>query len=288
MNFISKSIYLLSVIFILASCTERIDIKTDDAPEYLVIYGNITTDKKQHAVKLTRSTGYFATGKPGVLSNARVSISTDDETFPMLEDPANPGVYLTDNVSGVEGKTYNLNVSLDFDGDGQPEEYNASSYLPYATRIDTIDLQPSTSFDDMIEVLVYGQLADNEENFISVHVYKNDVLVNDSLVGFTVYDDEFIDNKTVTALPCYFLSQTKELSTVYPGDKVTLRIDALTKEYSKYLEDAQTEIFGSIPLFSGPPANVKGNIKKTDASNNVFVTGFFAAFSGNEKSTIVK
>jgi len=54
----------------------------------------------------------------------------------------------------------------------------------------------------------------------------------------------------------------------------------INREYNDFLSDAQIELQGSNPLFSGPPANVKGNI-----SNGAF--GFFSAYSATRSYAIV-
>ncbi len=58
------------------------------------------------------------------------------------------------------------------------------------------------------------------------------------------------------------------------GDEITVELNIITKEYAGFIWDAQSELWGSNPLFSGPPANVKGNL------NNGAI-GFFAAYTTN-------
>ena len=65
-----------------------------------------------------------------------------------------------------------------------------------------------------------------------------------------------------------------------PGDTVTVELNNMGKEYFGFLQEAQAELRGSNPLFSGPPANVKGNI-----SNGAI--GFFAAYSVSRASATV-
>jgi hypothetical protein len=56
-------------------------------------------------------------------------------------------------------------------------------------------------------------------------------------------------------------------------------VNNIGKDYYDFLIGAQAEIRGSNPLFSGPPANVKGNI------NNGAI-GFFSAYSVTHSSTV--
>ena len=66
-----------------------------------------------------------------------------------------------------------------------------------------------------------------------------------------------------------------------PGDKFTLVLSNISEEYYNYVIEVQTEISLSIPIFSGPPANVSSNV------NNGAV-GYFAAYPSVYTSTIVK
>jgi len=280
------AIVLLS--FSVAACTDRIEIKTDDAPPHLVIYGYITGDTIRQSVKITRSTGYFATEKPGGISNAIVTITSEDTSFVLIENPEEPGLYQTETVmAGVEGNTYSLTVVVDFDEDGIPEEYKASSLLPYTIQPDSIQIRPSSSFDDFLEVLLYGQLFEEGINYYSIHVAANQKVLNDSLHGFMIVDDEYLGRDITRGVACFYFDPTEDETLVYAGDTIKLRLDVLTKEFAEHINKAQEEISGSIPIFSGPPANIGTNIKKTDPNNTVPLVGFFSAYGGRSVSTIV-
>jgi len=272
------------------ACTDRIDIKTEAGAERLVIYGYITTDTMQHAIRITRSSGYFATTKPAGIRGAVVTISSPTETYVLTESPEEAGLYLTNaDVYGVEGETYKLSVSVDYDEDGVLEEYEAISLLPLAPRVDSIDVQAvDLFFGDYVEVLFYGELPETEENYFKFHVFCNHVALNDSLIDFSIIEDEYIENKILEGVSCFYLDQEEDKFKIEEGDLITLRVDAITKEYSDFLYNAQTEVYGSNPLFSGPPANVETNIKAVDPANQNLLTGFFSAFSGNSASTIYR
>ncbi len=66
-----------------------------------------------------------------------------------------------------------------------------------------------------------------------------------------------------------------------PGDKFTLVLSNISEDYFNYIIELQTEISLSVPIFSGPPANVSTNF------NNGAV-GYFAAYPSVYTSTIVK
>lgn len=269
------------------SCTERMDLSTEVSDPRLVIYGSISADASRPSIKITRSQAYFATTKPDGISDATVTISGGGETFILTESHSEPGLYTTERrAEGKEGETYTLNISLDFDGDGQQEEYEATSFLPYAAQVDSIDFQPSVFFDDMIEVMVWGRLPTSDENYLSIKLYRNYNLVNDSLDGIFILDDKYIVEKEMIAVPCFYLDQDEDEEQILPGDRITLRIESITKEYATFLENAQSEAWGNDPIFSGPPANVETNITCKTPGTATLISGFFFACSGAEVTRV--
>lgn len=288
-TFLKYSAISFVVLFWMASCTERIKISTHEGESHLVIYGYITTELTHQAIQISRSNSFFAENKPDGISNATVSIQTGAYTVPMREQSPGSGLYLSDvPFAGVEGESYTLHVSLDFDGDGVAEEYTASSYLPHAVRLDSIGLQVSSAFKDMAEIVVFGELPDNERNYLSFHAYKNRQIINDSLINSFIIDDKYLGTKNINGIPCFFLDQEEEESIIDTGDLITLRIDVLNEDYAHFLMNGADEVSGKNPIFSGPPANIESNIRQTGNTPKIPLVGFFSAFSGRESSTVVK
>jgi hypothetical protein len=272
------------------SCTEKITVSTNDAPEHLVIYGYITNDTTVHSIRITRSAGYFSPGVPEGVSDAVVRITSGDKIIELTENRTEPGVYQTEpDVFGEAGKPYLLYVSADVDGDGAAEEFEASDTMPYPAEIDSIGLRQSEAFDDMMEIVLYGKIPDgNEKNYFSFHAYRNDVIVNDSLSGFFILGDEYLEKREFAGLACFFLDQEDDRSMLQPGDRISLHIDLLTEGYAEFLDNAQMQVSGSNPVFSGPPANIQTNIRSIRNTNRIPVVGFFSAFSGQSKTTVYR
>ncbi|MDR0814917.1 MAG: DUF4249 domain-containing protein [Bacteroidales bacterium] len=277
------------LILLAASCTERIDVSTDTDPPHLVIYGYINTDTVRHHIRITRSAGYFTTHSPEGISHADVTISTDDQIIHLHENDTIPGLYQTaPNVYGRTGKTYTLNAKLDFDGDGVQEHYQASSYLTEINDIDSIALQPSPVFRRAVELLLYAQDT-QDENYYSIFVSVNDSILNSRISGFYVMDDVFFNGTYMNGVACYYLNpktEDGELKLI-KGDKVTMNINAITKEYADFISQAKSEIGGTNPIFGGPPANVETNIRRIEPPGAVDIYGFFTAFPSRYANVIV-
>jgi len=288
--------YVIWIAFLMVAaitCTERIDIKTDDALPQLVIYGYITTDTMQHSIRITRSAGYFTTDSPEGVSHATVTITDNDgKLIPLAENDTVPGLYQTaTDVYGEENKTYTLDVLFDFGGDHIPEHYQSSAYLTPINHIDSVRLQASLLFKNMVEVLLYAQDMP-EENFYSIFVAINDSVVNPNINRFFVMDDVFFNGQYMNGVACYYLNQDPDREErneiLHIGDKVTLNINAISKEYATFISNVQSEIRGSNPIFGGPPANVETNIRCINSKDGNAVSGFFTAFPSRYANTIVE
>jgi hypothetical protein len=282
--------YTLLILLFLAgcfACEERININTEASAPRLVVYGVLTTDTMQHAIRITRSAGYFSTDKPEGISHATVHIRCDSEEFTLSESTTEPGLYLTGaDVYGRVGETYSLSVVLDFDGDGQTEAYEAASFLPPAAVLDSVAVRNSDLIDNFLEVLIWGQIPEEERNYFSFHLYRNGVLVNDSLQGFSIEDDEFLGTKKIAGLPVFYLNQERDSRRLLPGDTVTVQIEGVTEAYATFITNAQQEMRGANPLFSGPPANIETNIRSLTPSPAIRISGFFTACSKNKATMI--
>lgn len=281
MNYFHRTLFTASIfLFFLLACRERIDINTEASPPRLVIYGYITTDTTQHAIRITRSTGYFATTKPEGISHAVVNISDGDSIFDLNESSEEPGLYLTSpGVYGIPGKTYTLHAFVDFNGDGNKEEYAATSYLPFPATLDSAAVILSPIMNDFLQVLIWGNLPEESSGNFSFHLFRNGMVMNDSLRRFQIARDDYIATKKIVALPIFQLNQERDRDKLSSGDTLTVQIESITSEYAAFIENARDELRGPIPLFGGPPANVETNVRRLSAGSKPEISGFFTAYS---------
>jgi hypothetical protein len=260
------------------SCTEKIDIRLDDSYTRLVVDGAITTDTMAHTVILSKTTGYYYNMPAPMVTGARVSITDGNHNFDLKED--SPGVYRTaPSVYGVPGKTYTLNIKL-AGVIGGYFDYEASSTIYPVTTLDSISLllHPDWSTDGIWEVKCYVQDPPTNDYYRFL-VSKDGKMVSDTLNEWFVTDDKFFNGNYANGAAIAYLEQDLPEVGLRPGDKITVELNSIGKDYADFLMAAQTELYGSNPLFSGPPANVNGNI-------NNYAVGFFAAYSVTRASAI--
>lgn len=95
-----------------------------------------------------------------------------------------------------------------------------------------------------------GVTSDSARNFVLLSVSSD----------YFVLSDDFFDTGYFPRLPVGFLSDDDPREAVHAGDTLTLEMDCIEEAYYNFVTEAQLEIAGSFPLFSGPPANVTSNI----------------------------
>jgi len=273
------SLFLFSLLLILVvSCTERIDIQLDDSYTRLVVDGSITTDTMAHTVVLTSTSSYFYNQPSPPVTGALVTISDGSQVFNLSE--VKPGIYSTaPDVYGIPGKTYSINIKLANEIGGYAD-YSATSTLFPVHPLDSISLvyHPEWSTSGIWEVKCYVEEPPTID-FYRFLLLKNQILLTDTLNEWFVTDDVLFNGNNTNGLAIAYLDQGNPDQGLRPGDTITTEVNSIGKEYYNFLMEAQSELFGSNPLFSGPPANIKGNI-----SNGA--VGFFAAYSATHSYAI--
>jgi len=281
MNNSRKFIIILSAFLMLIwGCTEKIDLKLDSSYTRLVVEGAITTDTMAQCVKLTTTSSYFYNQPAPTVSGATLTISDGQNNWLMSETL--PGTYITDShVYGLPNHTYTLKIMLGEAINGH-RDYEASSMLRPIVPMDSIRLKyhPDWGKDGFYEVQCYV-LDPPTTDFYMFDIYRNNVLVTDSINEKSVVDDQLYNGNYTNGIGVGYFNQERADQKLIPGDVVKLEVASLTSEYANFIWAVQAEVNGQTPLFSGPPANVQGNV-----SNGA--VGFFAAYSLTRATTILK
>ncbi len=268
----------MSLAFIL-SCTERIDLPLDESSVRLVVEGTITTNTSVHTVYLTETTNYYYNQKSPAVTGADIKI-TDGENIISLSETS-PGVYQTlPDFKGVEGMTYTLNIRL-LKPIGGFDEFSASSVMKPVSTLDSVATKFIEDFREqgLWEVACWFQ-DEVTTDFYRFDLYSNSKLITHKLEKWLVTDDKFFNGEYVKGGVVTYLDQNSDNEKLTKGDLLVVEMSSISREYYNYIQDAQTELRGSNPLFSGPGANVRGNI-----SNGA--VGFFAAYPVSSVMTVV-
>jgi hypothetical protein len=277
----TKTVFSVFFLVMLWGCTEEIDLKLNSTYRRLVVDGVITTDTTSHYVKLTYSGDYFQNEAMAGVSNATVIINDGIDELELVESPFEDGLYLTPpNYFGVEGRTYQLSITgVDVDGNGEPETYTSQSYLSPVVKVDSVGIGFHKIYN-LWQILLFAKDPADRENFYMFRVARNDSVITDAYDEVVVADDMLFDGNEVNGVWVVALDANEPAENLKKGDKVTLVMNSIDKPFFDYLTALQVETTPKNPLFSGPPANIPGNI-----SNGAL--GVFAAYSTSSAQAIV-
>lgn len=246
----------------LGACTEVIDIELDSTFQRLVVFGSVTTDSIRHGVELSASSDYFSNAPSPKISGARVELKFEGNSLLLEEQDTIPGLYLTPTAfRGTPLTTYTLFLSqIDVDGDGILESYEAESTMPAIPQPDSITLLYfQTPFISGYQVSMY--LPDPPtRQWYGFKLKRNQITLSERLSDYSVQPDDFFNGTYVYGLPVGFLSDEDPAEAVQPGDTITFELESIDQEYFNFVVDAQLEIAGNNPLFSGPSSNIRSNI----------------------------
>ena len=275
----------------LYGCTETIELDTNDAKPVIVIYGVLTDVPSYQEIQISSSTGYFDNKPNPRISDAIVSITSEEGTEYVLQEVDTvPGLYRTSVLmSGIPGKTYTLEVKTDFDGDGTGETYSAEAKMEEKVILDSILITtPDMMGFEFYSINLYAQdIADKSYYFARYQV--NDSVYN-KISTYIVFDDMGIENQYTNGASIGYFPDIKEkdryteedakhMTFIKPGDTVRLQLCSISKGYYNFLLQCQKEIAGENPFFGGPLSNVATNL-----SNGAI--GYFAARTLSEKQEI--
>lgn len=257
----------------LGSCTERIEVELDETYTRLVVEGNLTTDTMAHLFVLTETTSYFYNQPAPPVENASVSISDNLGNKVVLEEKE-PGKYYTPaNFFGQVDRSYELQIDLTEEINGNLR-YVAQSSIPPIAPIDSIGMEFNERFgkDGFWIVKLYATDPAGVENYYQFRVYRNDTLLSDTLNKVSFTDDKLFDGNFTFGIGVAFFNNSIAGQRFRVGDTVLLEMGGITKEHYTFMNNVIQSTSFQNPLFGGPPANVIGNI-----SEGAF--GYFSTFS---------
>ncbi len=255
----------------LTSCTETIELELpQEETNRLVVDGGISDKTGIHKVKLTRTMDYFANRDALPETGAQVNITDGENTFILNEDA--PGVYKThDQVKGIPGKNYTLNIQLQ-----NGETYTASETMRRVSPIDSVTYQYTNRFFNFqtdeywYYFYIFAQEPIESKDYYIFNFYMDGVLETDTLSEKFISDDSFIDGNYIDdRLPIYWISD-EEVTEQDSPIEIKIELMSITKQYYHYINAIYEET--SFNPAGGPPANVPSNV-----SNDAL--GYFYAAS---------
>ncbi|HNW73697.1 MAG TPA: DUF4249 domain-containing protein [Bacteroidales bacterium] len=280
---IKNSFLTVILVAFLLACTEEIDVSLDSTYARLVVDGSIADDSATYRISLSQSADYFLNEPAPRVSGATVRINDGTGLFDLHEtEPGLSGIYETDSgFQAVPGKLYTLLVDLKEPIAGM-SACQASCYLRPVTNLDSVSalFHPDWGPEGVWTIKLWAQEPGNEVNYYMFNLYRNGKLLTDTITKKVVSDDKYINGSYMNGVDVMYLNHAHKWETIFPGDTIILQMSGITEEYFNFISQVQQAGY-NIPFFTGPPANVTGNISDGGI-------GFFAAFSNTYARNTVK
>ena len=260
-----NSVFYILALFVLGSCTEKIELDLDNTTPEIIIEGSISNYLDNHRVTITKSQDYYNINLPETVENAEVQIISQQDTFYLFE--VGEGVYITGYIRGIPGNTYTLVVNT------ENHIFTAQSTMPPEPVIDSIKFEQNEDEFRVFDVLLYTQ-EPPEDNYYYWGLMKDRYPITTSLDELRFANDDLINGNYLSGLKVHAIEAK-------PGSRVTLIMASIPKDYFNYCLSILKETKYSDSPFEPAPANPETNIK-----GGAF--GFFHAYSETRKTRIVR
>jgi hypothetical protein len=261
---LNKILFLLlaaAMQWITISCTEKIDLKLKDASPKIVIEGRVTDAPGPYYVAVSESSTFAQPILFNGIDSAIVIISDNAGNIDTLTKVYS-GIFITNTLQGVVGRTYLLTVIAD------GATYNATSTMQAPVAIDSIGFETSVGFSGRESLRAHCFFRDpaGMRNF-----YKIESAINSKKhLSNEASSDRLWDGK--------LRSMNVPNDTLIPGDTLDVNLLMLDENVFNYF-DALEDISSG---FNQPaaPANPPSNIVPQ-------TLGYFSAHSISKQTVII-
>ncbi|MFT3980071.1 MAG: DUF4249 domain-containing protein [Ferruginibacter sp.] len=258
-------ISIVVAVLILTSCEKNIDLTYKNNQSKIVIEGNISNEAGPYFVKITRSVKLTETGSYPVVNDAIVSISDNAGNSEILTPQGN-GVYQCNTLTGIEGRTYTLEVQAD------GHAYTAQSTLPQRVSLDSVKVE-TLSFTGETE---YNLIPVYRDPDTTGNNYRFMVAVNGTLVDQHLLQTDDVRNSQVNTQRLEINNDDLELK---PGDQVSIQMQCVDKNVALFYKTLV--LMGD----SGPGGGSTPNNPPSNISNGAL--GLFSAHTLETKSVLI-
>ncbi|MBI4646784.1 MAG: DUF4249 domain-containing protein [Bacteroidia bacterium] len=254
---------LLVILFLCFSCEEETEWPLDNTyTDLIVVDGMLTNEIKEHEIKLTRPVTVL-NGTPIPVSGADVTISENDTIYVLKEKPLGSGIYKTDSLMAVVGKTYRLKII--FEG----MIYVASAYMIPVNPFSLLQYDTVSGTTNQYKITYVCGIYDPTDPAMY------EVIIDWS--NLPEYDS--IDDKFCRTRLWYYSLSTIDVSQIFPPEKETITFPvgatitemkySITPEHEEYIRSLLLETQWHGGYFDAVPANIKTNLSEG-------AIGFFA------------
>lgn len=260
----------------LSSCLDVVPLDVPKAQPLLAVDGQVTDQGTPAAVTLTLTQAYFNDTAPPPVQGATLTLDDDQGKHDVLRE-VSPGRYVGSGaVLGRVGGHYTLTIVAD----GQT--YRAETEIRRTPPVDSVGLeykQEQLGYAEGYYALYNGPELPGVGDYYRFKVYKNGKLFNDT-GDLIVRSDELVDGNYIGGIE---LNQDP----LVKGDKIKVELLSIPRDYFYFLNEMFGQI-NNVGLFATSPANVRTNVRNTQAGSEKVAVGYFAGYTVRSDSVVVK
>ena len=254
------------LVFSLSGCKKVIDVNLNDADPQVVIEANVVSTPGPYYVQISKTVNYSANNQFPLITGAKVIIQDITGGVKDTLTELQQGIYTTQRLTGVAGRTYQLDVTTG------GKIYTAISKMPAAAQLDSVSFEKISrpgSKTDWYAVINYQDPA-GISNYYLFTLFVNGRRINNTFV----YDDRFSDGR--------YVSRTLRTDSAYinPGDSIRVVMQHMGKEGFDYYSSF-SQVTGNGALQTISPANPNSNVSGG-------ALGYFIASYTSTKRTVAK
>lgn len=266
--------YLFSLLFVLTSCEDVINVPLDTAEPKLVIDANIkwnkTTTGANQTIKLSLTSDFYSNTIPPANGAVVFVTNASNTVFNFIED-GTTGEYKCTNFIPAINENYTLTVNY------KGQTYTATDKLLPTPGIQTVQQEELPSFTGTrIEVKFFYQDNGSENNYYLINFKSSAEL----LPRYIATRDELFQGNLM------FGRYSNE--DIKPGNAIFMSVQSISSRYYSYFQKLNelAGTSGGAP-FSTPPATIRGNVINQSNTNN-FPLGYFSVSEMDSRNYIVQ
>lgn len=263
-------LYIFLSALLLSACTEDIKLDLNSSNPQVVVEGSVPVNGKAR-ISITKSINFDTKNSFPTVSNSIVTLTDNIGNSEILTESAS-GIYTSNSMLGIVGRTYSLSVKTD------DKTVTSSCKIPDPVRFDSLVVKVAENFRG-------GPFGGNETGtlYTVTAMYKDpgsvanyyrfiEYINGKSTGNIYVYEDRFTNGKTAER---NLLNFNRYLT---KGDTITVEMQGIDRSVYEYFNS-----FGNLGMgpSSSTPANPYTNL-------NGAVLGYFSAYTTERKSFIIK
>lgn len=283
--FIKYIVLISALISGLSSCRDKIDLDLSGGEKVLVVDGMITNIKQTHSVKLTYSQDYSNQRNADYteLKSSTVYLKENGIVVDTMDYVDSSQAFIT-NIETAIGNTYALDITLP-NGD---QFYSLDEILQEPVPIDSLWSKEETIFGvKSVKLMVKTKEPAGTKDFYRWKCEINGKSLDEGN-DIRASDDRFVDGNDKIEFEIYDFDKEdfEKFQELRPDKRVFAKLHQMriSQNYENFLNILRTQLVAGGSIFSPPPAEIRGNIRKK-ANRVIRAQGYFSVASVNTKST---